>query len=320
MRQHYWRRSMTTALRPMTTGELLDRSFSLYRNNFFLFAGIALLPPVLTLMLDAVRTSLFQKPAMGVVNGTLQLAPASYGPLALVLLLGYFLGFVLSSGATVHAVSTVYLGKSAGIGESYRAIQSAFGRLIGLFLLICLIFAGFGIGIVVVIALLAGAFVATTHSQGAAVIFLLVTILPATVLFIHLYVCMSLSTAACVVEKTGATDSLRRSFRLSKGARGKIWLIMLLFFTLIVVLSFSVVIPSQMILARSGPPWIANVTASVLQFLVSVFVGPVLTVSLILAYYDQRVRKEAFDLQHMMESIGATAAEPLHFAAPPPSG
>jgi hypothetical protein len=312
---------MTTALRPMTTGELLDRSFSLYRNNFLLFAGIALLPPVLNLMLDAVRTSLFQKPAMGVGgNGQIQFAPASYGPLALVLILVYLFGAVLSSGATVHAVSTVYLGKRAGIGESYRAIQSAFWRLIGLFLLIFLIFVGFAIGIVVVIALLAGAFTFATHSQGAGAIFLLITILPATVLSIHLFVCMSLSTPACVVEKTGATDSLRRSFRLSKGARGKIWLIMLLFFTLIVVLSLSVAIPSQMILARSGPVWIANVTASVLQFLVSTLIGPVLTVSLVLAYYDQRVRKEAFDLQHMMESIGAAPAEPLHFNAPPPIG
>jgi hypothetical protein len=312
---------MTTTLRPMTTGELLDRSFSLYRNNFLLFAGIALLPPVLNLMLTAVRTSLFQKPAMAVGgNGQIQFAPASYGPLAVVLFLVYLLGFVLSSGATVHAVSTVYLGKRAGIGESYRAIQSAFGRLIGLFFLILLIFVGFGIGIVAVIVLLAGAFVAATHSQGVAVILVFVTTVLAAVLFIHLYACMSLSTAACVVEKTGAADSLRRSFRLSKGARGRIWLIMLLFSTLAGTFSLSVAIPGQMILARSGPVWIANVTASVLQFMVSALIGPVLTVSLVLAYYDQRVRKEAFDLQHMMESIGAAPAEPLHFTAPPPIG
>src|SRR5215469_6901848 len=32
---------MTTALRPLTLGELLDRTFQLYRNNFLLFVGIA---------------------------------------------------------------------------------------------------------------------------------------------------------------------------------------------------------------------------------------------------------------------------------------
>src|SRR5215469_11764018 len=31
---------MTTALRPLSTGELLDRTFSLYRSHFGLFVGI----------------------------------------------------------------------------------------------------------------------------------------------------------------------------------------------------------------------------------------------------------------------------------------
>ena len=51
---------MTTPLRPLSTGELLDRSFSLYRNNFMLFAGIGLLPPVLKLALDALQLGTMQ--------------------------------------------------------------------------------------------------------------------------------------------------------------------------------------------------------------------------------------------------------------------
>src|SRR5262249_16845059 len=48
-RFHRFRKSrgvMTTPspLVPMNTGELLDRTFSLYRNNFLLFAGIMLFP------------------------------------------------------------------------------------------------------------------------------------------------------------------------------------------------------------------------------------------------------------------------------------
>jgi len=33
---------MNTALRPMSTGEVLDRTFNLYRNHFLLFSGIAI--------------------------------------------------------------------------------------------------------------------------------------------------------------------------------------------------------------------------------------------------------------------------------------
>jgi hypothetical protein len=35
---------MTTQLRPLSTGELLDRTFSLYRSHFVVFLGIVALP------------------------------------------------------------------------------------------------------------------------------------------------------------------------------------------------------------------------------------------------------------------------------------
>jgi hypothetical protein len=45
-----------TPLRPMSTGEILDRTFNLYRNNFVLLAGIAVLPPALLLVEDFLET------------------------------------------------------------------------------------------------------------------------------------------------------------------------------------------------------------------------------------------------------------------------
>lgn len=36
---------MTEPLRPMSTGQLLDRTFTLYRRNFLLFIGIAMVGP-----------------------------------------------------------------------------------------------------------------------------------------------------------------------------------------------------------------------------------------------------------------------------------
>jgi hypothetical protein len=48
---------MTTPLRPMSTGELLDRTFNLYRNSFVLFAGIAVLPPSLMLVVNLIQAA-----------------------------------------------------------------------------------------------------------------------------------------------------------------------------------------------------------------------------------------------------------------------
>jgi hypothetical protein len=45
------------------------------------------------------------------------------------------------------------------------------------------------------------------------------------------------------------------------------------------------------------------------SFLGSVLAAPISTISFTLFYYDLRVRKEAFDLQMMMQAIGADPAQ-----------
>ena len=46
------------------------------------------------------------------------------------------------------------------------------------------------------------------------------------------------------------------------------------------------------------------------NFIASVLVAPVSTIGFALFYYDQRVRKEAFDLQMMMQALGGDPMPP----------
>jgi len=46
------------------------------------------------------------------------------------------------------------------------------------------------------------------------------------------------------------------------------------------------------------------------NFIGSSLVTPVILIALVLFYYDLRVRKEAFDLQMMMQAIGADPMPP----------
>jgi hypothetical protein len=57
--------------------------------------------------------------------------------------------------------------------------------------------------------------------------------------------------------------------------------------------------------AEGMPRWflIANPLGT---FVSQCLVGPLLTIALTLAYYDQKVRKEAFDLQLMMSTMDGT--------------
>ena len=288
---------MTTALRPMSTSEILDRAFSLYRNNFALFAGIAMLPAVLKLVFDFVQVSstidTLRVTTIGLDNRGSQTG-AFGGPFLLLLI--YLLGTVIATGATVFAVSKVYLGRSATIGGSYNAIGRDIPRLIGIFLLLVVVFVGAGI-VVLGIPMFAAI------SAGSPRLLIGLMVLGFAVL-LHLYVCLCIAPTACVVENVGVIQSFNRSQSLTKGSRGRIWLVFLLYGVLSLALGLAIGVGAAAII-RATHSLMAGATFLIAgQFLVAVLLGPITTVPLILIYYDQRVRKEAFDLQLMMESLG----------------
>ena len=63
--------------------------------------------------------------------------------------------------------------------------------------------------------------------------------------------------------------------------------------------------------AAELPMW-SVIAVQIGSFLSQCLVGPLLTISFSLFYYDERVRKEAFDLQHMMATLdrGPASAVP----------
>ena len=297
---------MTTALRPMTTGEMLDRAFSLYRNNFVLFAGIALLAAVFQLVVDVVQLQNVSTTTVKIfgVNRTV----ASAGGAASLLNFVVLFGVVLASAATVYAVSMVHLEKPTSISESYKAISPYIPRLVGIFFLLLLITVGITIPLVIVPGVIGGL-------MGSVGLMFLGMVIGGLIV-LHLYVCLSLSSAACVVEKTRIIASLKRSMALTKGARGRIWLILLLYF----VLSLAIIIVIGILMGAVGSairlPFLFKMISPTADFIVGTFVAPILTIPLVLVYYDQRVRKEAFDLQVMMEALGQTGPGQAASAAP----
>ena len=55
------------------------------------------------------------------------------------------------------------------------------------------------------------------------------------------------------------------------------------------------------------PLWM-SVLQQMLAFLTNTFVGPIYATGFTLFYFDQRVRKEGFDIEHMMQAAGMTPA------------
>jgi len=268
-------------LRPMSLGEILDRSFSLYRNHFLLFVGIAALPHLFVLLMNLVTQGIGEpaRPSGAV-------AVAVFG--ALFFFIAYLGAVILSQAATVFAISDVHLGRETTIGSAYGRVRGHFWQLIGVMMVV-----GLAVG--------AG---------------LLLLIVPG----IYLMLRFSLSIPAAVLEDTTVIGALERSGMLTDGSKTRIFLVILmvwvLTFAAVFVFQFPIGVVTGVMMAQGNQPPIWLQTLShILEFVSNSLVAPVGTIAFALIYYDERVRKEAFDLQLMMQTLDGT---PPAGGIPPP--
>jgi len=306
---------MELVLRPMSTSQVLDRTFHIYRNNFVLLAGIGALLPALVLVMQLSFIPLGIPP-----RGPVKQSPESL----LVLYLGYLccygaiylLGSALTVGATVFGVSKLHLGQSVTIGEAYKQIFSRFWKVLGLVVLIGLaVFGSLLVG--EVIAIIVGTFSAGSFrvfgrggilSPGAIIgVIWALSIFSAGVLVALMFLSkLSLAVPACLLEKQPVGGALRRSWNLTKNSVWRLILIYILTWILSLVLSLALIMPGQLYASAIGDKGlvIGEILQNIGVFIAGVVANPIATIAVALIYYDQRVRKEAFDLQLLMEAVG----------------
>ena len=178
----------------------------------------------------------------------------------------------------------VHLDRPASVGESFSRVKGEIGGVIGMSILV-----GLGVGLGFVALIVPG---------------------------IILAMMWSLAVPVKVLENKGATDAMTRSADLTKGDRGRIFVIWLLFVVLSIGVGLLLRWPLEMAagvtsivgLQRSSRGWQAALLVS--TFVSECLVGPLATIAFSLVYYDERVRKEAFDLQLMMNTLDAPALPP----------
>jgi hypothetical protein len=317
---------MDTALRPMSTGQVLDRTFHLYRNNFLLFAGISALPPAVVLLAQAASSVLSFIPAPRVDNVTAETLLVLG---VIVMVVAYLLALSLATGATVYAVSRTHLGHPVRIGESYKVIRPLLGRIVRIVVSVAIRFTG-AAALAVFIGVAPIGLMATFERETSTIVsvavglLIVVGVIVSVLWAIRLYCSYQLAVPACVLELRGAVDCLKRSRFLSKG-KGVQRILLVLFLTgiLTYVLSLALSLP-VLVLAMftnldqaSGLVVPAAIWQAIAGFAAGTIAGPIVTIALSLLYYDERVRKEAFDLQILMEAVGEQTQMQAVSAAPP---
>jgi hypothetical protein len=181
----------------------------------------------------------------------------------------------------VVAVSDVHLDRPASVRDSFLRVKEHLLGVIGVSMLV-------GLGV-------AAGFIAL--------------IVPGVILAMM----WSLSVPVKVLENKSATDAMSRSADLTKGDRGRIFVIWLLFIVLSIGVSLLLQWPIELAagvatraaLQRTTAGW--QVASHAATFISECLVGPLGTIAFSLVYYDERVRKEAFDLQLMMSTLDTAA-------------
>ena len=181
------------------------------------------------------------------------------------------LGGLLAAGATVWVISEAYLGREADLGSALRyALGRAWALLVAGFIKYFLMFVG-----------------------------LLFFLVPGVIVLCGL----SVVSQVVVLEQASGTRSIGRSWELTKGYRGKAFALGIIVFFL-----FYLPIMAFGVLAAALPGM--EMFFSVGGQLVGLLIYPVIVCAFTLYYYDLRVRKEAFDLDHLHRELTGEFAVP----------
>ncbi len=303
-----------------------DRTAELYRNNFLLFVGISAMfsgAMLLTQMLHLGALVLIGYPIISPRFQWIVASAVVVEALAVLLLAG------LSIVANNRAVAWVHLGQPATIRDATRSILPRLRRY--LWLMTITAFRAWAPLAVLYVAMFALLFsilprdwltnpgAVQQHMQhvnpavlveaGLGFLVIVPLFLVALIYGILMSLRYSLSMPACVVEELTAAQSIKRSIQLSKGARGRIFVLGLLVYAVRLLLGILLGFPIiALALKHPGQPlplgWMT--IQQIAGFVVNTLIGPIYAIGLTLFYYDQRIRHEGFDIEWMMRSAGLT--------------
>ncbi|MEI9998210.1 MAG: hypothetical protein WDO13_03090 [Verrucomicrobiota bacterium] len=314
-------------LRPLTTGELIDRGFTLYRAHFAGFLLLALLCQSAPLLGQLLITALNLNPT----QPELLTNPSGFftkvGLISAITFLAQLIVFAFEVVITFY-IADAYLGKVPSLKQSFRAftgcIPSSFWTCILNRLLIGLTLV---FPIVAATAIYFYWIINPPDTFGpllafavAALLLMVASLAPVLVVFMRLMV----TVPALALEHLSGWRAIQRSstlVRYDPGLGVLYWgemrlsflLLPLFIIELMILMLTSAPLYVHEIgeIVRNGtsgqmapPPDSVLITSQVLTFLAGSLILPLYSIATTLFYYDIRIRREGFDLEFMSGQLG----------------
>ena len=295
-------------LRPLGLGDIYDAAFKIIRFNpratvgsAVLVAAVAMAIPVLATAVLSAAVDLSLDRGSGDLTTTEAIGQvASYGSLFVGGLL-QSLGLVFVTGMIAHVTAAAAIGRRLSLGEAWAATRGSRWRLVGLSFLLGLV-ALAGLTVYVVLWVLA----VVLLPVWAIVVFGLVSVplffAGASWFWVRLYY---LPVPALMIERIGVFAAIGRGFRLTRRQFWRTFGIALLTVVLTGIASQVITVPFTLIGTIGGAAAgstrygvllvvVANAIGSVVA---AAFVTPFTSAVTSLQYLDQRMRKEAYDVE-----------------------
>ncbi|MFF8715520.1 hypothetical protein ACF07T_29425 [Streptomyces sp. NPDC015184] len=297
-------------LRPLGVGEILDGAVSTMRAHWRTVLGITLTVSVIAqIAIILVQRFLLPDPV--------EIDPDATGPEALrqaadsaqsalisslpSVLIGMIATLITTSVLTV-VISRSVLGRPVTLAEAWAGARPRLAQLLGLTLLLALISAA-----ILTVGILPGLLIGS--AAGAALA--LIGFLASSAVTIWLMVRFSLASPALMLERQSIAASMRRSAKLVGGAWWRTFGVLALTWLLTFIVSIIVAIPFGVIaMAVDGGGigsvltdgsmdfgWPFLIVSGIGEVVISTITYPLSAGVMALLYIDQRIRREALDLE-----------------------
>jgi hypothetical protein len=318
-------------LRPLTTSELIDRGFALYRAHFAGFLLLALLCQMAPLLSQLLLTTLQLNPTEEEMLNDLIGTPSLFFQKT-----GIVLGIFLVAQVIVFAfevviacyISDAYLGKVPSVKESLRKLATRAWGSVWTCLLNRLMIAltlAFPFGAVCALYFYYQVnepqeFIPVALFCVVGAVLVIASIAPVLVVFMRLMV----TVPAVALEGLSGVKAIRRSSTLVRydpglgilywGEMRLSFLLLPLFIIELLILSLTAlplvfheageVVRHGITTPFSAPPDAVTIISQVLMFLAGALILPLYSIATTLFYYDIRIRREGFDLEYMSGQLG----------------
>jgi len=309
-------------LRPRSVGEILDQAFRLYRRHFLTFISIIAVVVVPLQLSQQIITVLllgrFTDFETGTITGgfSTNTSPATYNEmfsyigiltgLSLIISLITALLQSLAQGALTGEVANSHLDKPVSFSDAYRQMFARLGPLVGVIFLqagiLMLVLLPIILLFVISFSVSIGSALSSNSNSSAGIIGVCLPcflIIPAIGLLAYIFVRLTVVTPAVMVEKLGPVEALRRSWDLVKNFWWRTFALALVLAVLSYVVQAGPAFVVQSIVTIFTPRnfMLQQVVSGVVTVLTTVLFVPIQMIAITLYYFDQRVRKEGYDIE-----------------------